>query len=87
MMKFESKNNSIEYFLCDKSDKSLIKLGDIFLNKENDKSLCYCLQNENKFVYHGIKNALCGKTIFMDKQYQLQGEYFVMKRICIIQMK
>ena len=54
----------------------MILLGDIELLKENYKNKSRCDQNENEFNYHGIKNALRGKT-----------GWFTPKRILVIQMK
>ena len=39
----------------------LINLGSIYLNSENNKSQSYCT-SIIMFDYHGIQNALCGKT-------------------------
>ena len=65
-----------------KSHKYLIYLGDIILRKENKKNKSYCIQYEDRFNYHGIQKALCGKT-----RYLGGGEYFTPKRILVIQMK
>ena len=54
-------------------------LGDIILMKENCKNKSCCCQNEDRFDYHGIKNALYGKTGFFAQ--------FTPKRILVIQMK
>ena len=68
--------------LFEKSDEyDLIWLGDINLRKENKKNISYCRQNEYCFNYHGIKNALCGKT------WEDGNEEFTPKRIIVIQMK
>ena len=56
----------------------LIVFGNIRLIKSEKKDECAHFQNEVKFNYHGIENALCGKTRF---------EYFTPKRILVIQMK
>ena len=64
------------YTLYEKSGWNLIILGDIKLYKENNKNSSNCWQNEYTFDYHGIKNALCGKT-----------DRFTPKRILVIQMK
>ena len=58
----------------------MIQLGEILLYKENKKNNSSCYQNENNFNYHGIENALSGKTRF-------DGGYFTPKRILVIQMK
>ena len=79
--KFEIKH--LEYggiLLHDKSLVELIYLGDIYLNKENDKSRSCCWQTENSFNYHGIEKALCGKI------NEYNGK-FTPKRIVVIQMK
>ena len=57
---------------------NLIQLGEISLFKENNKNKSSCDQSEIKFNYHGLKNALCGKTY---------PEKFTPKRIVVIQMK
>ena len=63
------------YNLYEKSESNyLIGLGDIMLYKENNKNSSNCWQNEYTFDYHGIKNALCGKT-----------DRFTPKRILVIQ--
>ena len=70
------------YILYEKFDDDdyLIRLGNIVLFKENRKNDSYCIQDNQCFEYHGIKNALCGKV----KDYKC--EYFVPKRIVVIQM-
>ena len=77
-MKFEIKDfKKGGYMLFEKSNNYdwLIWLGDIDLPKENYKKISNCDQNEYKFDYHGIENAICGK------------ERFINKRILVIQMK
>ena len=78
-MKFEIKDLKYGgYWLYEKSDnmwKCLIKLGDIWLYKEHYKNESHCYQYEDRFEYHGIENALCGKR------------HFTPKRILVIQMK
>ena len=50
--------------------------------KENYKNESHCYQNEDRFDYHGIKKALCGKI------YKYPNwEDFTPKRILVIQMK
>ena len=39
-----------------------------------------CIQTEDYFYYHGIENALCGKTFE-------NGEQFTPERIIVIQME
>ena len=79
-MKFEIKDLKVGgYGLYEKSSWFLIALGDIGLYKENNKNESLCGQNEDKFDYHGIENALCGKIYYPDK--------FTPKRILVIQMK
>ena len=79
-MKFEIKDlKKGGYCLYEKSDYDLIILGDIYLYKENEKNYSHCWQHKySPFDYHGIKNALCGKTKY---------ENFTPKRILVIQMK
>ena len=80
-MKFEIKDlEEGGYLLFSKSNKdNLISLGDIYLCKENKKHESCCCQYENEFNYHGIKDALCGKTWSFYP--------FTPKRIVVIQMK
>ena len=82
-MKFEIKNLK-EGGIClsEQSDDWLIRLGDINLRKENKKNRSFCYQNKDKFNYHGIENALCGKSA-----KKFFGESFTPKRILVIQMK
>ena len=85
-MKFkikDSKNSGIWLWKAD-SDY-LIKMGDIYLFKENMKNESSCLQHENAFNYQGIENALCGKIIQKENN-KLKG-CFTPKRIIVIQMK
>ena len=72
------------YYLFEKSHKYLIWLGNIWLRKENCKNKSYCYQDEDRFDYHGIKNALCGKTYYYD--FGSKGQ-FTPQRILVIQMK
>ena len=44
------------------------------------KQLSFCSQYEDRFDYHGIEKALCGKQ----NRYE---ECFTPKRILVIQMK
>ena len=76
-MKFEIKNlKGGGIILLEKTDKDLIKLGDIYLKKQNKKNDSYCNNNESNFNYHGIENELCGKSII-----------FIPKRFFVIQIK
>ena len=79
-MKFEIKDLKYGgYKLWGKSDSYfLIRLGDIWLWKEDCKNESCCFQTEDRFNYHGIKKALCGKV---------DPNYFTPKRILVIQMK
>ena len=51
--------------------------------KENNKNESRCYQFEDRFDYHGIKKALCGKTAIILGHC----ENFTTKRILVIQMK
>ena len=62
---------------------SLIVFGDIGLMKESMKNKSFCIQNDKNFNYHGIKNALSGKTRINNEN----GQSFTPKRILVIQMK
>ena len=70
------------FYLYKQSDYYLIKLGNIYLYKENRKIVSHCNQYENYFNYHGVKNALCGKE--PDEHIEMN---FTPKRILVIQMK
>ena len=86
-MKFEIKDlNYGGIWLCKNSDifDDLIILGEIRLKKENNKNKSFCEQYEENFNYHGIINALCGKTYDYNS---FKGECFTPKRILVIQMK
>ena len=81
-MKFEKKDlEEGGIILWEKSDDYLICLGDIYLRKVDMKHYSYCNQNENYFDYHGISNALCGKSGYSEE------DCFNPKRILVIQMK
>ncbi|BFU23497.1 trichohyalin, putative [Entamoeba histolytica] len=75
MKKFDIKKPQDAFCLCNQSYDCLFAFGfgDIFVYKENDKTLSYC--NQRSFEYKGISNALCGKG------------YFMPKRIIVIEMK
>ena len=80
MMKFEWKSGR-GYHLLNKSYDQLIRLGggsDLGLRKQNYKSQCWILQRNDCFEYHGISNALCGKT---------GNPAFECRRITVIQMQ
>ena len=79
-MKFEIKDLRWGgYWLHDNTDCVLIRVGDIWLLKENKKNDSSCDQSEDYFDYHGIEKALCGK--------EGVREPFTPKRILVIQMK
>ena len=79
-MKFEIQNwKECGYKLYNNSYRNLITLGDIWLCKENTKYASICQRNDCNFNYHGIDNALCGKTGYSD--------CFEPERILVIQMK
>ena len=61
---------------------NLIILGDIYWSKENWKNNSLCEQNEDRFDYHGIEKALCGK-----EPIAIGWMFFTPKRILVIQMK
>ena len=84
-MKFKQRNLScITIFSSGK--ETLFTFGDIHLSKENHKEKSYCtdveFQSQSFGDYNGIKNALCGKSIFNG-----EGKYFFPIRIMVIQMK
>ena len=81
MMKFEIKDTNYGYYLRDNSDDKLIALGGgagIGLFKNNRKNVCYCCQHDNRFDYHGIKNALSGVSGISNA--------FPIKQFVVIQM-
>ena len=47
---------------------------------------CWCEQIEYSFDYHGILNALCGKTMYQDENGEWKGDYFKLQRMTVIQM-
>ena len=84
-MKFEIKHlyyGSIQLSPISSGYESLIYLGDIHLNKENNKNGSCCQQYEDYFNYHGIQKALCGKI-----GTWISGERFPPKRIFVVQMQ
>ena len=83
MMKFPivEKRKQFAFLLFDKSNDILFSVGsgkDICIMKQNKQNECYC--NQAGFHYSSFKNVLVGKDF--DK-----GEQFVVKRICVYQMK
>ena len=78
-MKFDIKNmKKGGYVLYGNSEKGLISIGNIGLEKENYGNTSSCCQNEKDFDYKGIKKALCGKNGY--------EETFILKRFIVIQM-
>ena len=78
-MKFEITNEEQGgYHLYSDGSAQLISIGDIYIRKENTKNESCCQQNDDCFNYHGITNALCGKSY---------PNRFTLKRIMVIQMK
>ena len=60
----------------------LICFGEIVLYSKDAIENCNCYQNENYFDYHGIENALCGKSV-----NDITADSFIPKRLFIIQME
>ena len=86
-MKFEVKDkNNCGCKLFQKWEFELFQFGDINIVKENWKNHSFCFQNEDYFDYHGIQNALCGKTVNETLDNKI-GNCFTPKRIVVIQMK
>ena len=80
-MKFEIKDSNMGgYKLWKQSDSDLITIGEIYLIKKENRNKCYCSQQLLfcYFDYHGIENALCGKSG--------SSNPFEAKRIVAIQM-
>ena len=69
--------------MYEESKDYLITLGDIWLFKENNKQQSNCLESSSLINYYGIEKALCGKQLL---NYN-KNEYFIPKRILVIQMK
>ena len=65
----------------------MIHFGDFTLGKKEWQSSSKCIQNEDKFEYFGIPNAVCGRTIYYDENEREEGEGFISFRIKVIQMK
>ena len=84
-MKFEIKDTCYGYILYEKSIDRMIVIGNIYLYKENNKQLSYCLGRDDWFDYQEIENALCGKTGSYNNGIW-EGEHFTPKRILVIQM-
>ena len=89
-MKFEIKDVE-RGGICLSDGEFLIHIGDISLYKEDSKEFSLCNQNEYRFDYHGIKNALCGKSgEFVQEDdsihYEWEGNEFTPIRIFVIQM-
>ncbi|BFU26198.1 trichohyalin, putative [Entamoeba histolytica] len=81
MKKFDIIEQEYAFWLDNQSSDGLFSFGcglignrcDIYVYKDNDKTLSFCKQNS--FKYEGISKALCGK------------ELFTTKRIIVIEMK
>ena len=74
------------YWLWDELSNRLISIGDICIYKEYMKSLSRCfLRSEYRFNYHGIPNALCGKTTNY-LEFKKNENTFIPQRIVVIQM-
>ena len=77
MMKFEYKHGK-GIWVGTKINSILFSVGggsDIGIKNQNEKSSCWCNQNNSYWNYHGYQNALCG------------GYNFTLKRFIVIQMK
>ena len=94
-MKFEIKNlkrGGVTTFQTQSprvSHKLFFKAGDIFFCPKYFKDKSFCEQNEDRFNYHGIDKALCGKGKVSDspKDCMTEEECFNPKSLLIIQMK
>ena len=79
-MKFEIKSlRTGGICLLNKPSDYLITLGDIHLKKQKTFYRSDCEYFNEQFEYHGIENALCGKT--------RNSNGFTIKRFLVIQMK
>ena len=84
MMKFETLKPNYGYIGVSNSKYCLIRLGgsqlgDIVLYKKCYKEYSHCFQNNEYTNYHGIENALVGRS--------RESYPFTPKRITVIQMK
>ena len=97
-MKFEIKKPNDAFFCHVKSDNDLLSIGrDIHIYKKGNRTKCYCRQTT--FDYHGINDALCGKTCLFGINAKvfhrsLQtigvssfGKGFNLERLLVIQME
>ena len=80
-MKFEIKNRLFGgmYIRCE-THPILIQLGCISLSKENVEGDSKCIELSDRFDFHGIDNAICGKS-------SRNNKCFTLKRLLIIQME
>ena len=69
------------YNLSERNKLCLIRIGNIYLYKQEKKEYSYCWYKDKAFNYHKKKTALCGK-----KENTLGCVVFIPKRILIIQM-
>ena len=81
-MKFEIKNPKQGYVRYKNKYYRFMTLGDIRLMKNIKKEQSYCRQDNEAVDYHGIENALCGRTTTDNEKHN-----FTPKRILVIQMK
>ena len=87
MMKYEIKDTHYGYKLFNANEKMLIQLGDIWLCKPNCTRRSVCCQKEDKYEYHGIQKALCGKVAEENNGiWKVGSEIFTPIRIRVIQM-
>ena len=83
-MKFEIKDiTNGGYRLCSQNSDELIYLGNIFIRKKQRTHFSYCNQISEKFEYHNINKAICGRLY---NSGQTEG-FFIPTRIIVIQMK
>ena len=68
MKRFEIKDSKKAFLLSSKSEIELFGMGsgyDLCVRKQDAKSHCCCFQSSS-FYYHGLTNALVGKSVFVN---------------------
>ena len=76
---FDTGESKWGYRLYEVDDSALIILGDIELEKQNNKHRCHCTATDKRY-YKYIDKALCGKTGKYVETGEYVGEYFEMKK-------
>ena len=86
-MKFEIKDPKRGYCYYCYTDDFILSLGDITFHAYHQAEIhYYCSQHDDIFDYHGIENAICGKTV-KKWSWDEKESCFIAKRFVIYQMK